>query len=102
MVQADPKRTGVRSELYRVADERLPEWVEPDRGEWRVLVKAVPATDFTSDADAVEWFIGRLDELRGAGVIELIPNLQKRPVSDDQDKSDEALGDAAGPGGEET
>ena len=90
MVQADPKRTGVRSELYRIAAEWLPEWVEPDRGEWRVLVQTAPATDFTSDADAIEWFLGRLDELKAAGVIDLIPTLRKGPVADDEDEADDA------------
>ena len=42
---------------------------------WQIVTKTERAIAFETDDEAVEWFLGALDELKAVGMFELIPTL---------------------------
>ena len=72
----------------------MPEdWVRLDGDRSRMLAKEAPAVAFGTEDEAVKWFLGCLGELRAAGILALIPTLNKGPVAieaeGDEDDRDE-------------
>lgn len=81
LVEADRTMTEVRSRLVDSVAALLPDWERPENRA-RVLGKESLARWFTTDDEAVDWFVTCLVELKEAGIISLIPTLSKGPLDE--------------------
>jgi hypothetical protein len=82
-IEADPKRTSERDSIRSVAKANLDStWEQPLDHRWQVAIKSERAIAFTAERDAVDWFLAGLDELRSAGIVDLIPTLGSAPTEE--------------------
>jgi len=75
-VESDPKRPAIRERLLQLADEGAlgSEWRRQVPG-WQGLSVSRRATTVEGYEATVSWFMDRLEELDGAGVLRLVAEL---------------------------
>jgi hypothetical protein len=98
-VEVNPKRTGERQAIRQQAEvgNLGVTWERPlDGTRWQILAKEVRAINLDSEEAAVDWFVACHDQLRDAGILDLIPRLGTVPpeevdpeIVEDEDAEDE-------------
>jgi hypothetical protein len=79
-IEVDPRRTAEREAVQKLARAGLnASWEQPLDHRWQLVIRRERAIAFGSEREAVDWFLGRFDELREAGLIDLLPNLGTVP-----------------------
>jgi hypothetical protein len=92
-VETRDKAIEPRRRIIAVADDAglTANW-ERDMTSWGGLHRYERLVGFATQADAVEWFIARFEELDSAGILDLIPTLgQAEPEESSEDDVDGAV-----------
>lgn len=92
-IESDPRRTAERQVLRERAKASLDDsWEQPLDHRWQLMIRATRAILLTTEADAVDWFVGRFEELKSAGLIDLIPTLGTTPAGEGDDVPEPLVG----------
>lgn len=87
-IEIDPRRTAERQVVAESARARLEQpWEMPRDHRWQLVLKSERAIALRTEAEAVEWFVSSLQELRRAGLIDLLPTLGAAAPEEQEDPS---------------